>query len=158
MTCKAQVSPWQRTDLATKQAFVFSKMSETDVDDQNGPASEEPEKEIQNEDDEEAKEKAIKHPSPVPEASIYARASMFNQSVSKKNGQLHRLFLSNRTDECLIIIEAGLIIKPGLNSINFSKFYKIILKPCANMLWFVKPGLPKTMETSKQQSIVSPLL
>lgn len=111
-------------------------MSETNVDDQNEPTSEEPEKEVQNVDDEEATEKVVKdkHPSPIPDASIYARASMFNQSVAKKNGQLHRLFLNNRTDECLIIIEVSFNNQKYFSSNHCSNFWKNIPRRFVNTL------------------------
>lgn len=85
-------------------------MAELEENHQNDSASEDQRQEV--DEDEKEKDEKIKPEdkrSPIPVIDVQnLRTVMINQNTAKKNRQLHRLFLINRYDECLLIIDVSL--------------------------------------------------
>ena len=80
-------------------------MADRTENNQDDPASDERE-EVGGEDEEQEKRPPEGKPGISPaEPGLHIRPSMINQTVSKKNRQLHRLYLFNKTEECLLLIE-----------------------------------------------------
>ena len=133
-------------------------MADRTENSQDDPASDERE-EVGGEDEEQEKRPPEGKPGIAPaEPGLHTRPSMINQTVSKKNRQLHRLYLFNKTEQCLLLIEVCFRKQYFYKLVDdFSKCCKMNRKRYVNSLLFPRLGLPKIGEMQKQLLMPSQL-
>lgn len=122
-------------------------MADITENNQEDPASDERE-EVERTDEEQEKRPPEGKPAlSSAEPGPHIRPSMINQTVSKKNRQLHRLYLFNKTEECLLLIEVCFRRDLSNRFINnFSKCCKTNQKHYVNSLSCAKLELLRIKE------------